>query len=81
MVGDSQCFPLKLYEKAENLNGELYKNQYGEDDYVEKDGISDAGFEHFQKAYPKKKSLRKMYFTIFTVCYTQKITVIATPII
>ena len=37
MVGDSQCFPLKLYEKTENLKGELYKNQYGEDDYVEKE--------------------------------------------
>ena len=27
MAAGAQCFPLKLYEKAENLNGELFENQ------------------------------------------------------
>ena len=62
MLGNCQCFPLKLYEKAKNLNGELYKNQHAENDYVEKDGISETGFEHFQKAYPEEKISKEDVF-------------------
>ena len=72
MVGDSQCFPLKLYEKTENLKGELYKNQYGENDYVEKDGISDAGFEHFQKVYPEEKiSKEDVFYYIYGLLHSE----------
>ena len=72
MVGDSQCFPLKLYEKTENLKGELYKNQYGEDDYVEKDGISDAGFGHFQKVYPEEKiSKEDVFYYIYGLLHSE----------
>ena len=72
MVGDSQCFPLKLYEKAEDRNGELYKNQYGEDGYIEKDGISDAGFEHFQKAYHEEKISREdVFYYIYGLLHSE----------
>ena len=62
MLGNCQCFPLKLYEKAEDRNGELYKNQYGEDGYIVKDGISDAGLDHFQKAYSEEKISKEDVF-------------------
>jgi len=71
MVGDSQCFPLKLYEKSENL-GELYKNQHTENDYVEKDGISDVGFEHFQKAYPEEEiSKEDVFYYIYGLLHSE----------
>ncbi len=72
MVGDSQCFPLKLYEKTENLNGELYKTQRTEDDYVEKDGISDTGLEHFQKAYPEERiSKEDVFYYIYGLFHSE----------
>ena len=71
MLGNCQCFPLKLYGKAENL-GELYKNQHAENDYVEKDGISDAGFEYFQKAYPEEKiSKEDVFYYIYGLLHSE----------
>ena len=72
MVGDSQCFPLKFYEKTEDHNGELYKNHYTEDGYIEKDGISDAGLEHFQKAYPEEKvSKEDIFYYIYGLLHSE----------
>ena len=71
MIGNGQCFPLKLYEKAENL-GDLYKNQHTENDYVEKEGISDAGLEHFQKAYPKERiSKEDVFYYIYGLLHSE----------
>ena len=71
MATGGQCFPLKLYEKAENL-GELYKNQNAENDYVEKDGISDTGFEHFQKAYPEERiSKEDVFYYIYGLVHSE----------
>lgn len=54
--GDSQCFPLYLYEKKEAFSKEELFNQAGAitEEYTRKDGISDAGLFHFQAAYPTK---------------------------
>ena len=71
MAAGSQCFPIKLYEKAENL-GELYKNQDAKNDYVEKDGISDAGLKHFQKAYPQEKiSEEDVFYYIYSLLHSE----------
>ena len=71
MAAGGQCFPLKLYGKAENL-GELYKNQNAENDYVEKDGISDTGFEHFQKAYPEERiSKEDVFYYIYGLLHSE----------
>ena len=67
----SQCFPLKLYEKAKNL-GELYKNQHAENDYVVKDGISDTGLDHFQKAYSEEKiSKEDVFYYIYGLLHSE----------
>ena len=72
IVQKSQCFPLKLYEKAENFEGELYKNQRAETDYIEKDGISDIGFEHFQKAYLEEKiSKEDVFYYIYGLLHSK----------
>ncbi|WP_298168955.1 type ISP restriction/modification enzyme [Novosphingobium sp.] len=46
-----QCFPLKLYEKAEASNNDLFSGG-SNGDYVERDGITDYGLKLFQAAYP-----------------------------
>ena len=72
MVGDSQCFPLKLYKKAENLNGKLFENQRTEDAYVVKDGISDAGLDHFQKAYSEEEiSKEDVFYYIYGLLHSE----------
>ena len=71
MVGDSQCFPFNLYEKVENF-GELYQSQHAENDYVEKDGISNAGFEHFQKAYSGERiSKEDVFYYIYSLLHSE----------
>ena len=45
---NSQCFPLYLYEKAND--DDLFGNQV-ENGYTRKDGISDAGLAHFLDKY------------------------------
>lgn len=46
--GDTQCFPLHLYEPASADDG-LFAT--GETGYIQRDGISDVGLKHFQDAY------------------------------
>jgi len=58
----SQCFPLYLYEKAEDDNigfddNDLFAEKtdaQGKDGYIRKDGISEEGLNHFQQAYPNE---------------------------
>lgn len=66
LIGDAQCFPLKLYEKnsaqddsikSEDTHDDLFENNQKksistDDEYTGKDGITDAGLAHFQSAYP-----------------------------
>jgi len=66
-TASGQCFPLYLYEKntpeeagkPEAEQADIFakpttKALKVEGEYTVKDGISDEGFEHFQKAYPKE---------------------------
>lgn len=60
MISKGQCFPLNLYEKTNCLNTSSHNDMFAnddrtlqdQDDYVVKDGISDAGLAHFSSAYP-----------------------------
>ncbi len=58
MVSKGQCFPLYLYEKADDSSansGDWFASKptaKTENGYTRKDGISDEGLAHFQKAYP-----------------------------
>lgn len=53
-IEKGQCFPLKVYEKIEQGAGELFASQDNEEGYQVKDGVSDVGLLHFQKAYPSE---------------------------
>lgn len=63
-IEKGQCFPLYLYETAEqvklneSVQGDIFsvgtpieKNEPESQQFTRKDGISDSGLEHFQQAY------------------------------
>jgi predicted helicase len=58
-VGDTQCFPLSLFEQQEKnsdeLDADLFTsvdaNEHGRSSMVIKDGITDEGLKHFTDAY------------------------------
>ena len=66
MVGDSQCFPLKLYEKLEIPNEGLFGRSAppppSRNCITVKDGISDLGLRHFQEVYPNEKISKEDIF-------------------
>ena len=70
LIGDSQCFPLYLYEEiTEEKNvgsGDLFNDSLdltvSETKYERKDGISDEGLQHFQTAYPSEQITKEDIF-------------------
>jgi predicted helicase len=80
----SQCFPLYLYEKIEDNtadSGDLFKMDEVQDSnsvapttengYRRKDGISDAGLAHFQKAYPSETiSKEDLFYYIYGLLHS-----------
>ena len=51
LIGDSQCFPLYLYDKVETNEDDLFANTT-ESEYTRRDAITDDALKHFQDAYP-----------------------------
>lgn len=54
MEAGAQCFPLYLYEPAEEANtqGNLFSKEDTPEKYTRRDAITDAGLAHFQEVYP-----------------------------
>lgn len=62
-TGDSQCFPLYLYEDAGNEELDLFGSVLGESSgRVRRDGITDEGLAHFRAAYPLEKISKEDIF-------------------
>jgi predicted helicase len=52
--GDSQCFPMYLYDEVKRESGVIY-DMFSQEDKTEsprRDAITDAGLDHFKEAYP-----------------------------
>lgn len=67
LMFNGQCFPLKLYEPAEEeeiATDWIEQQEQGEvvDGYRVKDGITDAGLAHFQEAYPGEAIIKEDIF-------------------
>jgi len=63
--GDSQCFPLKLYETTNNVSkGDLFADLETKtvNGYTVKDGITDEGLAYFQQAYPSEQTTKEDIF-------------------
>lgn len=71
-----QCFPLYLYEKAEDSESaeDLFENNEDKiiNGYRRKDGISDAGLAHFQAAYPDETiSKEDLFYYIYGLLHSE----------
>jgi len=67
-IDSAQCFPLYLYEPASPDDG-LFEN--GESGFVRRDGISDAGLEHFRTAYPGEDiSKQDLFYYIYGLLHS-----------
>lgn len=72
MIEKGQCFPLKLYEKVDEGDDGLFANQEIENGYRVKDGISDAGLAHFQRAYPNDKITKDdLFYYIYGLLHSE----------
>ena len=87
LIGDSQCFPLKLYELATEADstassglkpqGDLFSQPVAapatdQPRYTVKDGISDAGLAHFQAAYPTETlSKEDLFYYIYGLLHSE----------
>ena len=68
--GGAQCLPLKLFDKNE-IEGGLFDNISTENEYSERDGISDEGFAHFQTAYLGKQFTKKdLFYYIYGILHS-----------
>lgn len=69
---NGQFYPLKLYEKADEAEDGLFANQPSENGYRVKDGITDAGLAHFQKAYPNEKITKEdLFYYIYGLLHSE----------
>ncbi|MGB0903108.1 type ISP restriction/modification enzyme, partial [Halocynthiibacter sp.] len=66
--GDTQCFPINLYEESSS-DGGLFDT--GETGLTRKDGISDAGLAHFKAAYPGEEiSKEDLFYYIYGLLHS-----------
>lgn len=82
-VDSGQCFPLYLYESAEETDqidfdgtGDLFaaktdKPAAGKDGYTRKDAITDSGLTHFSDAYPSEKiSKEDLFYYVYGLLHS-----------
>lgn len=76
--GDSQCFPLKLYDliEVEELDSSkpgLFDDHVAQTkgEYEVRDGITDAGLQYFQEAYPNEKiSKEDLFYYVYGLLHS-----------
>ena len=75
-VAGSQCFPLYLYETEDSKEDGLFQKQNKKraaktNDQNKRYALTDAGLEHFQKAYPKEKiSKEDVFYYIYGLLHS-----------
>ena len=69
--GDSQCFPLYLYDEAvQQAEGGLFAGQSSEGPR-RRDAITDAGLEHFTNAYPGEAiSKEDLFYYVYGILHS-----------
>ncbi len=69
----TQCFPLKLYELKDSNSDNLFLNSKKKQQYTVKDGISNDGLKHFQKAYPEEElSKEDVFYYIYGLLHSEE---------
>jgi len=72
-IDTGQHFPLKLYEKAESDNHDLFSGSNSPNGYSLKDGITDGGLQHFQAAYPNAKIAKEdIFYYVYGLLHSEE---------
>ncbi len=71
--GGTQCFPLKLYEQAAPADeGDLFSGHDTATGYTVRDGITDAGLEHFKAAYPGETITKEdLFYYVYGLLHSE----------
>ena len=80
LIGDSQCFPLYLYEKEEAQaanSSDLFANQSEKstagEGYQRREAITDEALAHFKAAYPNEDfSKEDMFYYIYGLLHSEE---------
>lgn len=79
LIGDSQCFPLYLYDevtpaKADNSKQSgLFGSEESETQYQRRDAITDEGLQHFGGAYPGEQiSKEDIFYYVYGLLHSQE---------
>lgn len=80
LIGDSQCFPLYLYEKEETQavnSDDLFANQSEKstacEGYQRRDAITDEALAHFKATYPNEDfSKEDMFYYIYGLLHSEE---------
>lgn len=71
-VEKGQCFPLFLYEKVEEIEGNWVAAQEAEAGYRVRDGITDEGLENFQTAYPGETITKEdLFYYVYGLLHSE----------
>ena len=75
--GDSQCFPIYLYDNeatAEpSANDDLFASSDSAAGQRRRDAITDAGLQHFQEAYPNEQiSKEDIFYYVYGLLHSQE---------
>jgi predicted helicase len=70
--GGTQCFPLKLYEKAAPPDEQDLFSSHSDTGYTVRDGITDAGLKHFQAAYPGETITKEdLFYYVYGLLHSE----------
>ncbi len=68
--GDTQCLPLYIYHKREQVQGGLF-DVTSESSYIRKDGVSDFILERAKKQYGKSVSKVDIFYYVYGILHSQ----------
>ncbi|MGD9700406.1 DEAD/DEAH box helicase [Acinetobacter sp.] len=74
LIGDSQCFPLYLYDEkpVTQAENDLFTDQNTADKPERRDAITDAGLGHFQEAYPGENITKEdLFFYVYGLLHSE----------
>jgi len=72
--GDSQCFPLYLYDEAAQQSADLFteKGAPSPKGLRRRDAITDEGLAHFQKAYPAEQITKEdLFYYVYGMLHSE----------
>jgi len=72
-VEKGQFFPLKVLERTDSSNVDLFSGDGAATDFTQRDGITDYGLQHFQAAYPNAKIAKEdIFYYVYGLLHSEE---------